>query len=327
MNVRLLKRNIPFVATIVVCVVLYGAAAIRFRDEGFASWNVLILFFSENAFVGVVAIGMTFVILSGGIDLSVGSVVALVTILLGIFIQEQHMAPLPAIASVLVLATVFGAAMGALIHFYSLPPFLITLAGMFLARGLALLLREGSIAIEGHLDPLVSRLTIPLGGTLDLPATAVIFLSLFAVSLVVAHLTAFGRTVYAVGGNEQSAILMGLPVGRTKVGVYALSGFCAGLAGVVNVLYTSSGNANAGIGLELDAIAAVVIGGTLLSGGVGYMAGTLVGVITFGIIQTAIQFQGTLSTWWSRIVIGLLLLGFILLQKIVQTKKLVGTTH
>jgi len=327
MNLRVLKRNIPFAATVLVCLALYGIASIKFRDQGFASWRVLILFFSENAFVGIAAIGMTFVILSGGIDLSVGSVVALVTILLGIFIQEQHVPPLAAIGIVLVIATIFGAAMGALIQFFNLAPFLITLAGMFLARGLALLLREGSIAIEGHLDPLVSRLTLPLGSELDLPATAVIFLGVFVLAVLAAHWTAFGRTVYAIGGNEQSATLMGLPVARTKVGVYALSGFCAGLAGVVNVLYTSSGNANAGIGLELDAISAVVIGGTLLSGGVGYVAGTLVGVITFGIIQAAIQFQGTLSTWWTRIVIGLLLLGFILLQKIVQAKKLIGTTH
>jgi simple sugar transport system permease protein len=114
---------------------------------------------------------------------------------------------------------------------------------------------------------------------------------------------------------------MGLPVGRTKVGVYALSGFCSALAGVVYCLYTQSGNPNAGMGLELDAIAAVVIGGTLLSGGVGYVAGTVVGVLIFGIIQTAIVFQGTLSSWWTKIVIGVLLLAFILLQKMIQAKK------
>lgn len=319
MILRALKRNVPFVATVLVCAAMYGVASVWF--EGFASWRVLILFFSENAFVGIVAIGMTFVILSGGIDLSVGSVVALITIVLGILIQEQHMNPLLAIVAALLIATALGTGMGALIHFFDLPPFLITLAGMFLARGLALLLREESIAIEGQLDALVSRLTIPLWGDLELPATAVIFLAAFAVAVVIAHWTPLGRNIYAIGGNEQSARLMGLPVARTKVAVYAVSGLCAGLAGVVNVLYTSSGYANAGIGLELDAIAAVVIGGTLLSGGVGYMAGTLVGIITFGIIQTAIQFQGTLSTWWARIVIGLLLLGFILLQKIVQAKK------
>ena len=326
MNLRLLKRNIPFVATVIVCLGLYGAASLRFKDDGFASFGVLILFFSENAFVGIAAIGMTFVILSGGIDLSVGSVVALVTILLALFIQEWHVHSLVAIPTVLLIATAFGAGMGALIHLYDLPPFLTTLAGMFLGRGLALLIREGTIGIEGQLDGLVSALTIPLPAGLSLPATAVIFLAAFAVAAFVARWTSFGRNVYAIGGNEQSAVLMGLPVGRTKIGVYAVSGLCAGLAGVVNVLYKSSGDSSAAVGLELDAIAAVVIGGTLLSGGVGSMTGTLIGVITFGIIQTAIQFEN-LNTWWARIVVGLLLLGFILLQKLVQVKKLVATTH
>jgi ribose/xylose/arabinose/galactoside ABC-type transport system permease subunit len=113
-------------------------------------------------------------------------------------------------------------------------------------------------------------------------------------------------------------VLMGLPVGGTKVGVYALSGLCSASAGLVYTLYTSSGNATAGTGLELDAIAAVVVGGTLLSGGVGYVAGTLAGVLIFGIIQTLITFQGTLSSWWTKIVIGALLLAFIILQKMIQ---------
>ena len=325
MNLRTVKRNIPFVTTVAVCVALYAAASLKFGEEGFASLDMFVLFFSENAFVGVAAIGMTFVILSGGIDLSVGSVMALVTILLGIAIQELRVPPLLAMAAVLAFATMFGAGLGALIHFFELPAFLITLAGMFLARGLALALREGTIQIEGRLDAITSALTFSFGSFV-LPATAVIFLIVFCVAIVIAHWTPFGRAIYAIGGNEQSAILMGLPVGLTKLGVYALSGFCAGLAGIVNVLYKTSGDANAGIGLELDAIAAVVIGGTLLSGGVGYIAGTMVGVITFGIIGAVIQYQN-LNTWWARIAIGLLLLGFILLQKLIQTKKITATPH
>lgn len=126
--------------------------------------------------------------------------------------------------------------------------------------------------------------------------------------------------MYALGGNEQSALLMGLPVGRTKIGVYALSGFCSSLAGIVYSLYTFSGNPTAGTTLELDAIPAVVIGGTLLSGGVGTVFGTLLGVLIFGIIQTAIMFQGSLSSWWTKIAVGILLLIFILLQNVVQKK-------
>src|SRR6185369_13755121 len=117
------------------------------------------------------------------------------------------------------------------------------------------------------------------------------------------------------GGSEQSALLMGLPVGAAKISVYALNGFLAALAGIVASLYTSSGNASAGLGLELDAIAVVVIGGTMLTGGRGHMLGTLLGVLIFGTIQAAILFDGRLSSWWMRIVVGALLLAFILLQR------------
>lgn len=319
MNLRLLKRNIPFFATLSVCVLLYLAAGIAY--EGFFSPRVFLNLLSDNAVLGVAAIGLTFVILSGGIDLSVGGVVGVVSIALALLIETQGMPVLAAIPLVLLCGAVFGAAMGMLIHFYALPAFLVTLAGMFLARGAGFMLRLESTAINKELPQIVSQLTIPLGSRLELPATAVIFIGLLLVALAVAHFTRFGRNVYAIGGNEQSSVLMGLPVARTKVGVYALSGFCSALAGVVYTFYTSSGNPTAGTGLELEAIAAVVIGGTLLSGGVGFLAGTLVGVLIFGMIQTIITFQGNINSWWTRIIIGLLLLGFILLQKVLQMKK------
>lgn len=319
MNLRLLKRNIPFLATAIVCLLLYLLAS--FRYSGFCSFRVLINFFSDNAVLGIAAIGMTFVILSGGIDLSVGGVVGLVSIVMALLMENHQMGPALSIPLVLLLGVAFGAGMGCLIQFYAMPPFLVTLAGMFLARGLAFVLKLESIPITRGLEPLVSRFAVPLGDVLEIPATALLFLILLTLALGVAHFTRFGRSIYAIGGNDQSAILMGLPVARTKVGVYALSGFCSALAGVVYTFYTFSGNPNAATGLELDAIAAVVIGGTVLSGGVGYLAGTLLGVLIFGIIQTAITFQGTLSSWWTRIVIGFLLLLFILLQKLLQAKK------
>jgi simple sugar transport system permease protein len=321
MNFRILKRNIPFAATASVCLLLYGVAGWLFRDSGFVSVRVLVNFFSDNAVLGIAALGMTFVILSGGIDLSVGGMVGLVSMVLAHLIEKYSVHPLASIPLVLALGAGFGAAMGGIIQYYGLPPFLVTLAGMFLARGLAYILKLESIPINHFLDPLVSTLRVPLGPRLEIPATALIFVAVFVVALLIAHFTRFGRHVYAIGGNESSALLMGLPVAQTKVAVYASSGFCSALAGVVYTFYTFSGNPNAGSGLELDAIAAVVIGGTLLSGGVGYLAGTLAGVLIFGIIQTAIIFQGRLSSWWTRIVIGLLLLLFILLQKVLQAKK------
>jgi simple sugar transport system permease protein len=185
---------------------------------------------------------------------------------------------------------------------------------MFLLRGLGLVVSLETITIHHPVYDAISDFT-------GFPVTAILFLAVLAAAIYVAHYTPFGRAIYAIGGSETSAVLMGLPVGRTKVWLYALSGFCAALAGVTYTFYTSSGNATAGTMLELDAIAAVVIGGTLLSGGVGYVFGTLVGVLILGVIQTIITFEGTLSSWWTKIAVGILLLAFILLQRLLQGRQ------
>ena len=159
-----------------------------------------------------------------------------------------------------------------------------------------------------------------MGGGSSLTIGGIIALALVAIAMRVAHSSAFGRTVYAIGGGEPSARLMGLPVDAAKIGVYLLSGACAALAGIVMTFYMLSGYSLHAVGLELDAIAAVVIGGTLLAGGVGYVAGTLFGVLILGIIQTLIAFDGTLSSWWTKIVVGALLLLFCLLQRLFEAR-------
>jgi simple sugar transport system permease protein len=313
------RRALPLAATVLVCALLYTASSLAFT--GFFSASVFIEFFSENAFLGIAALGTTFVILSGGIDLSVGSVVGCTGIVLAELIMNLHVPPVVAILIVLAAATLVGMGMGALIHFFSLTPFLVTLGGLFVIRGVALLVNSESISIDNPLYDKLSSMAFPIGFGQQLPLTAAVFLVLTVILVLVSIHTPFGRNAYAVGGNETSALLMGLPVGRTKIAVYALGGFCSGLAGVVNTIYTSSGNAIAATGMELDAIAAVVIGGTLLSGGVGYVAGTPLGVLTFAIISTAITFQGTLSSWWTRIAIGGLLLLFVVIQRLIQSSR------
>jgi simple sugar transport system permease protein len=269
----------------------------------------------DNAYLLVVAIGMTFVILSGGIDLSVGAVLALSTIVAAWLLQVAHWPPLAVIALALVLGALFGAGMGAVIHFFKLQPFIVTLAGMFLARGLCYLISIQSITIDQPFFVALSQTQVPvLGGFLSPGAIIALVVLLLAVWL--AHFTAFGRAVYAVGGNEQSAAMMGLDVGRTKVAAYALSGFCASLGGLLFSFYMLSGYGLHGQGIELDAIAAVVIGGTLLTGGYGYIAGSLSGVLVLGAIQTLIAFDGTLSSWWTKIVIGALLFAFCVVQRV-----------
>jgi galactofuranose transport system permease protein len=312
-----IARRLPLLATLFVCAMLYATAAISFR--GFASPAVLIGFFRDQSFLGVAALGTTFVILSGGIDLSVGSVVGCSGIVVAVLIENHHIPPLLAIALVLLGGALLGAFMGSLIHFFSLAPFMVTLGGLFAVRGAALLVSSESISITHPMYEQLSELRFPLPGGLHLPLTAAVFIGLAVVLIWVSLQTPFGRNVYALGGSESSALLMGLPVGATKISVYALGGFCSALAGVVYTIYTSSGNAIAGTGMELDAIAATVVGGTLLSGGVGYVAGTPLGVLTFGIIQTAITFQGSLTSWWTRIAIGALLLGFVVIQRLIQS--------
>jgi ribose/xylose/arabinose/galactoside ABC-type transport system permease subunit len=312
------KPWLPLAITAIVCLLLYSAAAISFPK--FFAVPVFLDFFNDNAFLGITALGLTFVILSGGIDLSVGSVVGMTSVVIAVLVQKKGVSPPLAIGCALALGAGLGLLMGGLIELFALPAFLVTLGGMFLARGLGFMINIESIAIDHPAYAKAGDLRVPLGGGYELPLPAMIYLGLFLAASLVAHFSRFGRNVYALGGNEQSAVLMGLPVRLTRIVVYVLSGFCSALAGVVYTFYTSSGNPNAASGLELDAIAAVVIGGTLLTGGVGYVSGTVLGVLIFGIIQTAIAFQGTLSSWWTKIVIGFLLLVFLLLQKAIQPK-------
>jgi simple sugar transport system permease protein len=158
------------------------------------------------------------------------------------------------------------------------------------------------------------RFGITLRDHIKVPTSVLVFLAVFLVFLYIAHFTRFGRDVYAVGGSSQSALLMGLRIGRTKVLVYTLSGFLSALGGIVYILNVPAGNSLAGLGTELDAIACVVIGGTLLTGGVGYLAGTFVGVLIQAIIKTFLTFS-SLSSWWTKIAIGVLIMLFILLQR------------
>ena len=316
-KLRIPPKFIPLAATIFlfIAMAVYGSAVY----PGFFSLQVFLNLLIDNAFLCIVAVGMTFVILSGGIDLSVGSVIALTTMVSASLVEKHQWSPAAVIPLVLAMGTAFGALMGVLIQRFRLQPFIVTLAGMFLARGLCYVISIDSISMSNPFYSEVSQLRVPVWGDASLSVGALIALVVVAIAVFVAHFTQFGRTVYAIGGNEHSAVLMGLPVRSTLVGVYTLSGFCSALAGVVFTFYMLSGYGLHAVGLELDAIAAVVIGGTLLSGGVGYVFGTLFGVLMLGIIQTLITFDGTLSSWWTRIVIGALLFAFCVLQRVFES--------
>ncbi|ATB32193.1 ABC transporter permease subunit [Melittangium boletus] len=312
-----LRKHVTVLAGGLVYLLLYAIAAMRY--DGFFSLPVFINFLSNNAVLGIVAVGMTFVILSGGIDLSVGAVMSFSSVLIGVLIMKHGWNVYAAIAASLVCGATLGTLMGAIIHSTGIKPFIVTLAGMFFVRGLAFLIHLESIAIS---DARHTALAIARVG--PLPLIAVLFLGFVAVGWYVAVLTPFGRNVYALGGGEDAALLMGLPVRRTRIAVYAVSGFCASFAGAALSFYLSSGSHLEGVGMELDAIATVVIGGTLLAGGVGSVFGTLIGVLMLGLILTSITtYEGMMSSGMTRVAIGALLLAFVLLQKVL-TRRVAG---
>jgi galactofuranose transport system permease protein len=313
---RLQRSYVPVVATLTLLALMYGIGSVRYT--GFSDPQVLLNVFIDNAFLLVVAVGMTFVILTGGIDLSVGAVVALATMISASLLQAGWPAPV-VLVLVLLVGSLLGLGMGSIIHFFEIQPFVVTLAGMFLARGVCYTISTSSISIENGFWQTMANSRIKFGGYHVSPSVLVAVVVVVVAGLVLA-MTPFGRSVYAIGGSSSSALLMGLPVARTRIGVYTISGFCSALGGVLLSFYMLSGNSLHAIGMELDAIAAVVIGGTLLTGGSGYLVGTVLGVLVLGLIQTVITFEGTLSSWWTRIVIGILLLAFILLQRAVNLR-------
>lgn len=310
----MLKRNLPLMITLAVFVLGYLFCLSQF--SGFASTRVICNILTDNAFLGIIAVGMTFVILSGGIDLSVGSVIAFAGVFLARMIGDYQMSPLVAFPLILVMGCCFGAFMGWLIDALKIPAFIITLAGMFFLRGASYLVSEESLPIDHPIYSTLSSLAwkIPGGGRLS--AMALLMLAVVVLGIFLANRTRFGNQVYALGGSATSANLMGISTRSTTIRIYMLSTGLATLAGIVFSIYTSAGYALAGMGVELDAIASVVIGGTLLSGGVGTVLGTLFGVAIQGLIQTYINFDGSLSSWWTKIAIGILLFAFIGLQRL-----------
>lgn len=219
---RLPQRFLPVVATVVVFAVTFGIGSVRYQD--FASGQVVANLFIDNAFLIVLAVGMTFVILTGGIDLSVGAVAALSTMIAAATLRAGWPVLLSVLA-VLVSGTVLGLLMGLVIHYFDVQPFIVTLAGMFLARGLCFLISVESVSITDTSFRDFATGTVVLPGDVTVTYSVFVALAVVAAAVYVLHLTRFGRTVYAVGGNETSARLMGLPTTRAKVGVYAVSGF------------------------------------------------------------------------------------------------------
>ena len=327
------QRFLPISATAFLVVVAYVLGAIFF--PGMRNPQVFLNLFRNNAYLLISAVGMTLVILTGGIDLSVSGVIALTTVASAALLRGG-MDPWLVILLMLLMGMALGAVMGSFIAFMKVQPFIATLAGMWFSRGMCFVISDDAIAIDDRLFKILGQTKILIPGLAEIAegrGQAAPYISIFVVvaflllgiGIYVAQYTRFGRTIYAIGGNEgrneQSARLMGLPVERTKLLVYTVNGLCSGLAGLALATFVSSGHGLYANGFEMDAIASVVIGGTMLTGGTGYVFGTLFGVMVLAITQVLIQFIGSLSSWWTRIVIGLLTLLFIGVQSIFAARR------
>jgi ribose/xylose/arabinose/galactoside ABC-type transport system permease subunit len=281
------------------------------------------LFINDNSLL-LVSIGQTMVILSGGggIDLSVGGMIALVSTASAALLRSGA-SPYIVMPLMIVIGIAFGGLMGWIIQTLKVQPFIATLMGLFLARGLAYIISLTSVTIK---DPVYMKLAltpiyIPFLQKVYVYPTALVGPIILLVAIYLSFFTRFGRTIYAMGNNEQSALLMGLSVARVKIMVYAFSGLCSALAGIVFSMSLLAGYGQFATGMELDSIAAVVIGGTSLFGGLGNVIGTLFGVMIHGTIVSVLQFNGTLSSWWTRIGVGILTLIAIGIQSIFTIRK------
>lgn len=296
-------------AIVLVVLLVVGSAAF----PTFLTADNLTNILSQSSFLLIVAIGMTFVILTGGIDLSVGSVYALGGVLAA---YGSHLGIGGALVLPLVVCGTIGCLQGLLVSRARMAPFIVTLAGLLGVRGLVLALTG-----DGSSTPLIAdSATIALGsgGIGGVSWTAIIAIIGVLIGTLLLARSRGGQSVLAVGGSESAAGLMGLPVGRVKFSVYVVSGLCAGLAGALNGAYTSSGVPTVGTGLELDAISAVVIGGTLLVGGRGNLIGTLCGVLLLSVIQNFINQVGSLTSSVQSVVSGVFLAAVVIIQTVLS---------
>jgi simple sugar transport system permease protein len=261
------------------------------------------------------------VILTKGIDLSVGGVIALTSVASGAMLRGG-VSPFVVIPLMVIMGVVFGFTLGCIIQFLKVQPFIATLMGLFFARGMAYIINLESVTIKDSFYKFLALTPLPipfLDAYVYIPTLVGPFMLLVAIYLM--YFTRFGRTVYAIGNNEQSALLMGLPVARTKIAVYSFSGLCSALGGIVFSISLLAGYGQFATGMELDSIASVVIGGTSLLGGIGGVIGTPFGVLINQTIVSILQFNGTLSSWWTRIGVGALTLIFIGIQSVFYARR------
>ena len=324
------SNTMLLVITIILFVVLYAGGCVAYASKGFTTVQTFLNLFRTNAGLICVACGMTCVMLTGGIDISVGSIVALDCMLLAQGMGEWNISAPVMILLVLVIGLAFGLFMGFCVGYLEIQPFIVTMAGMFFARGMTAVISTNQLSITAETSQLFYdlanfRIYLPFGGTVNkagklimpyIGVGVVVALVVLVAIFLILRYTKFGRSLYAVGGSEQSAAMMGLDVKKTKLKAYVLSSFLCSIGGICYCMNTMSASVSQATGMEMDAISSAVIGGTLLTGGVGNVIGSLFGVLINGTISTIVKTNGKLASSWPNILTAILLCFFIVLQSV-----------
>ena len=314
--------------TIGLFIVMYIAGCAVYSQKGFTHLQTFLNILINNSGLLCVTCGMTCVMLTGGIDISVGSLIAMDCMFIAVGIEKWNMNPILLMVLVLVIGVVFGLVQGFCVGYLKLQPFIVTMAGMFFGRGMTAVICTEQVSVSSS-DLFVkiaqAKINLPFGaytnnrGVLQVPYVripVVIALIVLIVVFLMLKYTKFGRSLYAVGGSEQSAVMMGLDVAKTKLKAYVLSSVLCSIGGICYCLNTMSGSVQQATGLEMDAISSAVIGGTLLTGGVGNVIGSFFGVLINGTISTLVKTNGKLLSSWSNIAVAALLCFFIILQSV-----------
>ena len=321
------NTNLLLIITVCTFVGMYGMA-MSVWGGGFRNPQQFLDLFNNNSFLIVVACGLTVVMIAGGIDISVGGITALVTMACVVYLDDKGGSVAGSMALALGIGIAFGLVQGFLVSYLEIQPFIISLAGMFFARGMTTIVSVAPRTAEhtAFLALKEFRIVIPGIGSYGktgnfIPARielgVVIAIAVVLLVFVMLKWTRFGRNLYAVGGNSQSALMLGINVKRTRFFSYLLSGILSGIGGYVYLLHTGAGNASNASAAEMQAIASAIIGGTLLTGGVGNVIGTLFGVLSLKTINNIVIASGLREPYWQSITTGLMLCFFILLQSVI----------
>lgn len=323
--------NLLLTITIVVFFVMY-LAAIIFLGKGFLKPQTFFNILNANAALIILSCGLSVVMITGGIDISVGGVTALVSMCCAVYLDYKGGSVFGSILIAIGIGLAFGIVQGWLVAYLDIQPFIVSLAGMFFARGMTTIVHTNpfNVVNEDFVALKETRIVVPFMGTVNkvgkyvdayIEIGVVVALLVVAVMFCVLRWTKFGRNFYAVGGNPQSALMLGINVKRTKFLSHVLCGLMAGIGGYVYFLHVGSGAVSHASGAEMNAIASSIIGGTMLTGGVGNIIGTFFGVLSLSTIQNIVSSVGLDQAWWTGITIAAMLCVFLVVQSVVMARK------